>query len=161
MAPPIKPLLDRLDAYADDDELSRSDSPEDPLVSPGVAMFEKPVTDHLIHAELYLPQGENLRSTKVIGRSKDDDGNVVGTYDTNPMLNSLVCDVEFPDGEIKEYSANIIAENMYSQVDSNGHHHTLLDSIVDYHAMTIRIETPEQLQGYHLSQFYFPAAHDE
>ena len=34
--------------------------------------------------------------------------------------------------ETKEYSANVIAQNMYSQVDANGHHHTLLDSIVDY-----------------------------
>ena len=42
-------------------------------------------------------------------------------------------DVEFPDGEIKEYRANAIAENMYAQVDTYGHSHTILDSILDFH----------------------------
>jgi hypothetical protein len=41
-------------------------------------------------------------------------------------------EVEFPDGKIKEYAANIIAENMLSQVDSEGYSLTLLDTIVDY-----------------------------
>jgi len=28
----------------------------------------------------------------------------------NPLLNTLIYDVEFPDGNIKKYAANIIAE---------------------------------------------------
>lgn len=48
------------------------------------------------------------------------------------MLNSMVYEVEFPDGVVKNYSANMIAENILSQVDSNGTQHHLLDSIVDY-----------------------------
>ena len=69
---------------------------------------------------------------KVIGHSKSEDGSTVGTYDDNPMLNTLVYDVEFPDGTVKEYSANVIAENLYSQVDTDGHSHILLDAIIDY-----------------------------
>lgn len=33
---------------------------------------------------------------------------------------------------MKQYAANVIAENMYSQVDSEGHNQVLLDSIMDY-----------------------------
>jgi len=44
----------------------------------------------------------------------------------------MTYDVEFPNGEIKEYAANVIAENMYSQVDENGHAVQILDAIVDY-----------------------------
>ena len=44
----------------------------------------------------------------------------------------MTYDVDFSDGEIKEYSANVIAENMYSQVDENGCNTQILDSIVDY-----------------------------
>ena len=44
----------------------------------------------------------------------------------------MVYDVQFPDGQIREYSANIIADNMYAQVDSEGFSHSILDSIVDY-----------------------------
>ena len=45
---------------------------------------------------------------------------VYNSYNENPLLNSIIYDVEFPDGQIKEYAANVIAQNMYSQVDSEG-----------------------------------------
>jgi hypothetical protein len=32
-------------------------------------------------------------------------------------MSSIVYEIEFPDGELKEYAANILAENMLSQVD--------------------------------------------
>ena len=44
----------------------------------------------------------------------------------------MVYDVQFPDGQIKEYAANVIAENMYNQVDPDGHNVNLLDSIINY-----------------------------
>jgi hypothetical protein len=31
----------------------------------------------------------------------------------------MISEVEFPDGQIKKYAANIIAENMLTQVDSD------------------------------------------
>ena len=49
------------------------------------------------------------------------------------MLNSLLHDVEFPDGQVKEYSANLIADNMLTRVDSDGFYITLLEAIIDYH----------------------------
>jgi hypothetical protein len=51
---------------------------------------------------------------------------VTGSYDSNPYLNSMIYEVEFPDGQIKEYAANIIAENMLTQVDSDGHSTTMM-----------------------------------
>jgi hypothetical protein len=36
-------------------------------------------------------------------------------------MNSIVYEVEFPDGELREYAANILAENILSQVDYEGH----------------------------------------
>lgn len=50
----------------------------------------------------------------------------------NPLLNSILYDVSFPDGQIKQYSANIIAENMYQQVDNDGYTKSLLKSIVNF-----------------------------
>lgn len=120
------------DFLVDDDEETPEILPEDPVDATGRAVNEKPFTDVLIHAEVLLPQGEKIKSAKVIGRSKDDDGKVLGTYDSNPLLNSIVYDVEFPDGAIKQYAANIIAQNMYSQVDANGHQSQLLEAIIDY-----------------------------
>ena len=44
----------------------------------------------------------------------------------------IIYDVEFPDGQVKEYAANIIAENMLTQVDSDGMSTTLMEAIVDH-----------------------------
>ena len=40
--------------------------------------------------------------------------------------------MEFPDGQVKEYAANITAENMLTQVDSDGMSTTLMEAIVDH-----------------------------
>ena len=69
---------------------------------------------------------------KVIQRSLGRDGFILGTYDDNPSLNSIVYDVEFPDGTIREYAANVIAENMLTQVDEDGFYLSLMEGIVDY-----------------------------
>ena len=69
---------------------------------------------------------------KVTPRTIGPDGQVTGTYDSNPYLTSIIYDVEFPGGQVKEYAANIIAENMLTQVDSDGMITTLMEPIVDH-----------------------------
>ena len=125
--------LDLTDLISENDEEAPIALPEeDPVDATGQAVLDKPFTDLLIHAEVLLPQGEDLQSAKVKRRSKDNDGTTIGTYDPNPILNSIIYDVEFPDGVVKQYAANTIAENMYSQVDHEGHSQSLLKSIIDY-----------------------------
>ena len=124
--------LDEADLLQEDDEAPSELPIVDPVDASGKAVYDKPFTDYLIHAEVLLPQGEGFQSAKVKGRAKDADGNTIGTFDNNPILNSIVYDVEFPDGAIKQYAANTIAENMYSQLDSDGYSKTILESIIDY-----------------------------
>jgi len=54
----------------------------------------------------------------------------------------MIYDVQFPDGTVKGYVANVITENMYSQVDADGHSYDLLDSIQghykDEHAVHLK-----------------------
>ena len=47
-------------------------------------------------------------------------------------MNSLLYDVEFEDGLVRQYQANTIARNMYEQVDQDGYSLTRLDAILDY-----------------------------
>ena len=132
--------------YSDDDEPDLLSLPDDQdPVNDGDSSrsaFEQPITDALIHAELNMQQGESLQNARVVGRSKNQDGEVTGTYHENPMLNTILYDVEFPDGEIKEYSANVIAMNMYSQVDADGYRTQLIEDIVDFQRDTnaVRME---------------------
>ena len=93
---------------------------------------DMPDLDWFLDAEVLLPQdGEHMQTARVIGRSLDKDGHPVGIYNANPILNTRIYDVEFPDGSIKQYSANLIAENLYSQVDEEGYRYQLMDEIVD------------------------------
>jgi hypothetical protein len=69
---------------------------------------------------------------KVWRRVLGPDGKVMGSYYDNPFLNSIVYEVEFPDGQVKEYAANMIAENMLSQVDYEGYSTTLMAGIIGY-----------------------------
>ena len=39
---------------------------------------------------------------------------------------------EFPDGTVKEYSANVIASNLFAEADSNGHQSLSMYKIIDH-----------------------------
>jgi hypothetical protein len=101
-----------------------------------------------INTEVLLPRdGEHMQSAKVIRRTKDAEGKLVGKYHRLPYLNTQVYDVAFPDGGIEQYSANVIAENIYSQVDDEGHRYQLLDDIVD-HRKTEEATLPPGINKY-------------
>ena len=139
---PTRPLPRDFVPYSDGVEPTPLQLPDenDPIDSDGTSAFEKPITDYWIHADVSLPQGEKMQQAKVIGRTKDSDGNIIGKYSNDPLTNTLSYDVEFPDGEVKEYCANVIAENMYAQVDAYGRSHTMLDSILDHRKHSSAIE---------------------
>jgi hypothetical protein len=44
------------------------------------------------------------------------------------FMNSIVYEVELTDGEFREYAASILAENMLSQVDHEGHNILLMNT---------------------------------
>ena len=52
---------------------------------------------------------------------------------SNPLLDTRLYEVEFPDGGICEYTANIIAESIYSNVDEEGAPYILVDGIIGHH----------------------------
>ena len=89
--------------------------------------------DLYIHNEVLLPQnGEYMQAAKVISSARDSKGVPIGSYNVNPALNTKVYDVQFPYGSIQQYAANIMAENLDSQVDEEGFRYLLMDEIVDH-----------------------------
>ena len=84
----------------------------------------------MINTEVLLPHEETHQTSKVICCTINSNGNIIGIFDENPVLNSLVYDVEFPDGAIKHYAVSVIAENVLSQVDSSGFYIQALYKIV-------------------------------
>jgi hypothetical protein len=90
------------------------------------------VLDSLISAEVLLPKGDVLLPAKVIARKRDAEGNLMGRENANPILDTTIYDVQFQDGHVESYSANIIAENIYAQVDEEGQRFVLLDEIMNH-----------------------------
>ena len=91
------------------------------------------VYDSYLGAEILLPDHDgNKMMAKVIKRVKGNDGNPIGTKHSNPVLDSSEYVVEMSDGSTQELTANLIAESMYSQVDSEGHHYQLMAEISDH-----------------------------
>ena len=58
--------------------------------------------------------------TKVKHRKRDSSGNPVGDTNPNPILDTRIYELQFPDGRIEEYAVNMIAENLFQQADENG-----------------------------------------
>lgn len=105
---------------------------EDCVDHNSVLVNQQPAYDKIINAEIQLANGDDVSLGKVLRRAIGPDGKTAQEYDDNPRLNSMIYEVEFSDGQVKEYAANVIAENMLRQVDHEGYSTTLMAGIIDY-----------------------------
>lgn len=89
--------------------------------------------DQYIGAQVVLPSqnGESLVLTKVTGRKRDSSGRQIGASHENPILDTRLYEVTYPDGSTSEYSANIIAENIYDQFDDD-HNFCYFEEIIGH-----------------------------
>ena len=92
--------------------------------------------DSYIGAEVLLPQnGDVLKAARVLGRAVDDNGSSIGQYDSNPMLNTKIYDVIFPDGAVQQYAANVIAESLYENADDDGRRYQYMEEIIGHNKL--------------------------
>jgi hypothetical protein len=76
--------------------------------------------DRYLNAEIMVERdGEPVRA-RVVKRARADTGAPIGRAHVNPLFDTREYDCIFDDGTTKRYTANIIAENLYSQCDSKG-----------------------------------------
>ena len=119
--------------YQDDDEDKRVvPDIEDITDSTGKIFNQQPYYDQLVNVEVSLQHEDFLQVGKVRKRAVGPDRPMHGKYHDNPRLNSLLYEFEFPDGQVKEYAANVIAQNILDQCDSEGYKTAIFDSIIDY-----------------------------
>ena len=88
--------------------------------------------DNYVGAIVTLPIEGDQRSGKVTQWARDQDGNLIGTSNRVPILDTRLYEVEFPDCRIAEFSVNAITEHMYAQCDPDGNQYLLLDAIIDH-----------------------------
>ena len=105
---------------------------EDTVDASGRFLNQQPVYNQMINAEVTLNVDGKMQKGVVKQRATGPDGRTVGTYDRNPMLNSCVYEVEFQDGQVREYAANLIGMSMVENVDEDGFTTSIFHGIVDF-----------------------------
>ena len=106
----------------------------------GRLLNQSPAYDRMINAEVRMQLDDAAVGGKVKRQALGADGQMTGKYDTNPYHNSVLYEVEFDDGQVCEYSANVVTESMLAQVDSDGFTLKLMDGVVDHkvdHALAV------------------------
>ena len=110
---------------SDDEDQGHSDAGDTPSPEEGTDDQTPESYDEYVTAQVLLPLDCEAKKAIVVGRKCDHDGWPIGKQHANPLLNKRLCEVEFP-------AANLIAENMLSQVDDKGRSYSVLSEIVDY-----------------------------
>ncbi len=67
----------------------------------------------------------------IVSRKRDAEGNIFGCAHDDPILNSLIYNVEFADGEVTTLTANAIAKAMYTQCNPDGNKYLLQDKLIN------------------------------
>jgi hypothetical protein len=106
------------DLFEEKDELLEA---MEPKAQPADANEFTPDTfDEYLRVKVLLPRGGEQHMGTVRQWLKDEDGNPVGQRAANPLLDTRQYEVSFDDGATEAYTTNMIAENLYSQVDKEG-----------------------------------------
>ena len=126
--------------YEDDDQAA--------AMNPDREDLDENFYDEFLNAEVTLPvMGENLAG-KVKRQKTTQGGDYIGKRNLNPMLDTREYIVEFPDGREAEYSANTIAENMYSQCDLDGNQYILLKALVGHKTDGHKVDKADKYSYY-------------
>ena len=130
-----KPDPDDWKDYADDiefqEEFNRVYNSQ--LVSEADSYTPEVADDTYLGMELALPRdSEGPEYARVTKRLRDANGLPIGTSDNNPILDTRLYEVEYPDGYKTSMAANSIAENLFAQIDQEGNRFVAFDSIMDH-----------------------------
>ena len=110
----------------------------------GRLIGELPAQDKILNVDLALQLDEKVVAGRVKRQSLGLEGKIVGRYDDNPIMKSMIYEVELPESQVKDYAENVIARNMLSQVYDKGYSATLVDSIVYYKRDNSAVENSDK-----------------
>jgi hypothetical protein len=83
--------------------------------------------DPYLNKEVALMRGagdvSDIHFGKVTKRLRDAEGRPIGMACDNPLLDTREYTVEFLDGHSEALSANLIAQNLFSEIDEEGNRH--------------------------------------
>ena len=94
--------------------------------------------------ELAIPRdGDGPDFAKVTKGLREKDGLPIGRSHNNPILDTIMYEVDYRYGYKYSLAANEIAENMFDQVDGEVNLHVLLQEIVDHNYDSTEVKEQE------------------
>ena len=104
-------FMEEFNRVIDNEEIPEADEEFTPEV----------LDDTYMNMEVTVPRQDDGPSfARVTKRLRDANGLPIGTANDNPILDTHMYEVEYPDGHKASLSANAIAQNMFAQVDEEG-----------------------------------------
>ena len=95
--------------------------------------FDPESFDNYVNMEIAIDRHDDgpefARVTKLL---KEKDGLPIGTATKNPILDTIMYEVEYADGYKTAMEANAIANNLFAQVDQDGRRFVLFEEIIDH-----------------------------
>ena len=91
------------------------------------------VNDNILGTSVLLPVNGELIEGIVKSRKQTSDGKLlVGKSNNNPLLDTRIYNVEFPDGGMEEFTTNTIIESLIEHTDENGMNVGYIQGIIDH-----------------------------
>jgi hypothetical protein len=123
----------------DQEEDLLEDSPLEPdSCAPHVDEIQADMYDSFLMTKPILSHEGEFKRAKIVGRKRNQDGNPIGRYNANPLLNARIYLAEFPDGHTAEFShaakfsANMVSEALYNQVGDDAYNISIFKSIIGH-----------------------------
>ena len=88
--------------------------------------------DLYANVKVFIDHNDTQLCGVVKGQKREWDGTLQIKANINPILDTRVYDVSFPDGNEKEYAFNVVYESMWEQYDCEVNEEILLDLIIDH-----------------------------
>ena len=108
----------------------------------------EPEYDEYVGTQVQIDVGGEALIGTVEKRQKGLDGKPTGRKHHNPKFDTRTYSVKFPGGVVHEFTANVIAKNMFSRMDDEGKRHFVVSEIVGHRRSGDAVSTED---GFYLS----------
>jgi hypothetical protein len=117
--------------YIDDEDVDEVEL-EEPTGIDEADTFTPEACEGYIGAQGMLSYQDGRIQGTLTKQLKGNDRNPIGRRHDNALLDTQRYKIELLDGTTEEYNANVIAKNLFSQVDLEGHQYVLMKEISDH-----------------------------
>ena len=90
------------------------------------------IYDDYLNNQVMLKTGDRRLKCAVVNQTQDLKNVPIGQQNNNPLLGTRIYDLQLPDGQIEQHTANTIVECIYSNIDKECHTFTMMNELLNH-----------------------------